>query len=144
MAGRSFFKSSAARCKACHRVNGFGGEIGPDLSQIGKKYERRALLETILEPSKAIAPEYIVHLVETAGGEVHAGFIVEQNAQELVLKNVEGKSIRVPKADVVTTQPQKQSMMPELVLQDITAQDAADLLAYLSSLTNSAPAPAGE
>ena len=44
--------------------------IGPDLSQIGKKYERRALLETILEPSKAIAPEYIVHLVETTGGEV--------------------------------------------------------------------------
>jgi putative heme-binding domain-containing protein len=143
--GRSiFFKSSAARCKACHRVNGFGNTIGPDLSQIGKKYERRALLETILEPSKAIAPEYIVHLVETTSGEVHAGFLVEQSDGEIVLKNVEGKSIRVPKAEVVATHPQKQSMMPELVLQDITAQDAADLLAYLTSLTNSAPAPAGE
>jgi putative membrane-bound dehydrogenase-like protein len=139
-----FFKSSAARCKACHRVNGFGNIVGPDLSQIGKKYERRALLETILDPSKAIAPEYIVHLVETTGGEVHAGFIVEQNDSELVLKNVEGKSIRVPKTEVATTQPQKQSMMPELVLQDITAQDAADLLAYLSSLTNTTPAPLGE
>jgi putative membrane-bound dehydrogenase-like protein len=139
-----FFKSSAARCKACHQVNGFGNTIGPDLSQIGKKYERRALLETILEPSKAIAPEYIVHLVETTGGEVHAGFIIEQGDKEIVLKNAEGKSIRVPKADVVATHPQKQSMMPELVLQDITAQDAADLLAYLSSLTNSTPAPAGE
>jgi len=139
-----FFKSSAARCKSCHRVNGFGNTIGPDLSQIGKKYERKVLLETILEPSKAIAPEYIVHLLETSGGEVHAGFIVEQNDNELVLKNVEGKTIRVPKSDVVTTQPQKQSMMPELVLQDITAQDAADLLAYLTSLTNTAPASAGE
>ncbi len=143
--GRSiFFKSSAARCKSCHQVNGFGTKIGPDLSQIGKKYERRALLETILEPSKAIAPEFVMHLVETTGGEVHAGFITEQNDKELVLKNVEGKSIRVPKADVVTTQPQKQSMMPELVLQDITAQDAADLLAFLASLTNATPEPAGE
>ena len=143
--GRSiFFKSSAARCKSCHQVNGFGTKIGPDLSQIGKKYERRAPLETILEPSKAIAPEFVMHLVETTGGEVHAGFITEQNDKELVLKNVEGKSIRVPKADVVTTQPQKQSMMPELVLQDITAQDAADLLAFLASLTNATPEPAGE
>ncbi len=142
-AAQSFFKSSAARCKSCHQVNGFGTKIGPDLSQIGKKYERRALLETILEPSKAIAPEFVMHLVETAGGEVHAGFITEQNDKELVLKNVEGKSIHVPKSDVVTTQPQKQSMMPELVLQDITAQDAADLLAFLASLTNADPAPAG-
>jgi putative membrane-bound dehydrogenase-like protein len=143
--GRSiFFKSSAARCKSCHQINGFGTQIGPDLSQIGKKYERRALLETILEPSKAIAPEFVVNLVETSGGEVHAGFIVEQTEKELVLKNVEGKSIRVPKGDVVTTQPQKQSMMPELVLQDITAQDAADLLAFLASLTNTPSAPAGE
>ena len=139
-----FFKSSAARCKSCHRVNGFGNTIGPDLSQIGKKYERKTLLETILDPSKAIAPEYVVHLVETSGGEVHAGFIVEQNDNELVLKNVEGKTIRVPQSEVVTKQPQKQSMMPELVLQDITAQDAADLLAYLTSLTNTAPAAAGE
>ena len=56
---------------------------------------------------------------------------------------MEGKD-RVPKAEVAATHPQKQSMMPELVLQDITAQDAADLLAYLSSLTNTTPAPAGE
>ena len=139
-----FFKSSAVRCKACHQVNGFGTTLGPDLTQIGKKYERAALLETILNPSKAVAPEYIVHLVETTGGEVHAGFIVEQNDSEMVLKNVEGKSIRVAKADIVGVHPQKQSMMPELVLQDITAQDAADLLAFLVSLANSPQASAGE
>ncbi len=145
--GRSiFFKSSAARCQSCHQVNGFGTKVGPDLSQIGKKYERRALLQTILEPSKAIAPEFVVHLVETASGEVHAGLIEQQSDKEVMVKNAQGKSIRVPREDVVTIQPQKQSMMPELVLQDITAQDAADLLAFLTSLTNATPmsAPAGE
>ena len=141
-----FFKSSAARCQSCHQVNGFGTKIGPDLSQIGKKYERGTLLETILEPSKAIAPEFIVNLVETASGEIHAGLIEEQNDKEVVVKNASGKTIHVPKGDVVTMQPQKQSMMPELVLQDITAQDAADLLAFLTSLNNATPmpAPAGE
>ncbi|HVU87882.1 MAG TPA: PVC-type heme-binding CxxCH protein [Pirellulales bacterium] len=141
-----FFKSSAARCQSCHQVNGFGTKVGPDLSQIGKKYERRTLLETILEPSKAIAPEFVVQLVETASGEVHAGLIEQQNDKEVVIKNAQGKSIHVPKEDVVTIEPQRQSMMPELVLQDITAQDAADLLAFLTSLTNATPAqaPAGE
>ena len=146
MAAPIFFKSSAARCQSCHQVNGFGTKIGPDLSQIGKKYERGTLLETILEPSKAIAPEFIVNLVETASGEIHAGLIEEQNDKEVVVKNASGKTIHVPKGDVVTMQPQKQSMMPELVLQDITAQDAADLLAFLTSLNNATPmpAPAGE
>ena len=138
-----FFRSSAARCNSCHRVHGFGKTIGPDLSQIGKKYELRTLLETILDPSKAIAPEYIVNLVETTGGEIHGGFIVEQDDKEVVLKTVEGKSIRLPRADVAAIYPQKQSMMPELVLQDITAQDAADLLAFLATLTD-APQPDAE
>ncbi|MBI2826859.1 MAG: c-type cytochrome [Planctomycetia bacterium] len=139
-----FFKSSAARCKACHRVNGFGSTIGPDLSQIGKKYERATLLETILEPSKAIAPEYVAYLVETTGGQVHAGFIEKRDDKEIVLKDVEGKAIRVPADEVASVQPQTKSLMPELVLQEITAQDAADLLAYLSSLTNPVPAAAGQ
>ena len=49
--GREIFdKSSAAQCKSCHAVQGFGGSLGPELTNIGKKYERRALLETIIEP----------------------------------------------------------------------------------------------
>src|SRR4029077_656716 len=76
--GRIIFnKTSAAQCKTCHAVQGFGDTLGPDLSNIGKKYERRALLETVLEPSKAIAPEYIPMLLETRQGQVYAGFVVE-------------------------------------------------------------------
>src|SRR5690606_27770824 len=47
-----FFGSSAAQCKNCHVVHGKGTPLGPDLSQIGRKYERATLLETILDPSK--------------------------------------------------------------------------------------------
>src|SRR5207244_793523 len=45
-----FFRSTAAQCKNCHRVRDAGGGVGPDLSLIGKKYERATLLETIVEP----------------------------------------------------------------------------------------------
>jgi putative membrane-bound dehydrogenase-like protein len=133
--GRIIFnKSSAAQCKACHAVQGFGGTLGPDLSNIGKKYERHALLETILDPSKAIAPEFIPYLLETKSGQVYAGFLVERSADRVVLKDVKSQSVRVATEEVEALVPQQKSLMPELILSEVTAQDAADLLAFLTSL----------
>jgi putative membrane-bound dehydrogenase-like protein len=129
-----FFQSSAAQCKNCHRINGNGAQTGPDLSQIGKKYERATLLETILDPSKAIAPEFIAYLVETEAGQIYLGFVVQKNDSVVVLKDANNKLIRVPAKDIVSMIAQPKSLMPELVLRDVTAQDAADLLAYLASL----------
>jgi putative membrane-bound dehydrogenase-like protein len=129
-----FTYSTAAQCKNCHAVAGQGGAIGPNLSAIGKKYERAALLETILDPSRAIAPEYRVYTLETGAGLVHAGFLVEQTDREVVLKDAEGKLTRVPAEEVEHLEATDRSMMPDLVLRDITAQDAADLLAYLETL----------
>ncbi|HJT33531.1 MAG TPA: PVC-type heme-binding CxxCH protein [Pirellulales bacterium] len=129
-----FSQSTAAQCKTCHRVGNTGGAVGPDLSQIGKKYERATLLETILDPSKAIAPEYVPYLVETEQGRVYVGFVVENNDDRLVLKDAKGQLIHIAAGDVGALEAQKKSIMPDLVLRDVTAQDAADLLAYLTSL----------
>src|SRR5262249_30924307 len=60
-----FFKSSGLQCINCHRVAGTGSTLGPDLSQIGKKYTRAQILESILEPSKSIDPKYVTYLLET-------------------------------------------------------------------------------
>lgn len=136
-----FFQSSAAQCKNCHAVHGKGGSIGPDLSQIGRKYERAALLETILDPSRAIAPEYIPYLVQTTDGRVYAGFLLEHTDSHLLLKDAQGNLVRVPADEIEVLEKQQKSLMPELVLRDVTAQDAADLLAYLESL-NQAMQPA--
>ncbi|MBI3465628.1 MAG: c-type cytochrome [Planctomycetes bacterium] len=130
-----FFQSSAAQCKNCHMVQGKGSTVGPDLSQIGKKYERASLLETILDPSKAIAPEYYAYLLETEQGQVFVGFLVEKTDQQVVLKDAQNQLIRVPAKQVAELVKTDKSLMPELVLRDVTAQDAADLLAYLSTLT---------
>ncbi len=129
-----FFKSSAAQCKHCHAVQGFGGTIGPELSNIGKKYERKALLETILEPSKAIAPEYVPYLLETTSGQVYAGFLVERTDEHVVLKDIKDQEVRVPADEIEALVEQQKSLMPELVLSEVTAQDAADLLAFLATL----------
>ncbi len=134
---RIFFESSAAQCQKCHRVHGRGGTLGPNLSQIGKKYDRRGLLETILQPSKAIAPEYYVYLAETTSGHLHAGFLVQRTDREIVLRDANDRLIRIPAGELERLERQPRSMMPELVLQDLSAQDAADLLAFLETLTQS-------
>jgi putative heme-binding domain-containing protein len=129
-----FFQSSAAQCVNCHSVHGKGATVGPDLSQIGKKYERATLLETILEPSKAIAPEYITYLLETERGQVFAGFLVEQTDRRVILKDPKGELVSVGANEVIELAKTARSAMPDLVLRDVTAQDAADLLAFLTTL----------
>jgi putative heme-binding domain-containing protein len=128
-----FFKSSAAQCNRCHAIQGFGSDLGPELSNIGKKYDRGALLETILLPSKAISHEYRPYLLETTGGQVYAGFLIEKTEKQIVLRDVNRQQVRVPAEEVERLVEQEKSLMPELVLSEITSQDAADLLAFLET-----------
>lgn len=128
-----FHQSSAANCKGCHAIRGFGKKLGPDLTAIGKKYEKAALLETIMDPSKAISHEYVTSVVETDEGLAYTGF-VEKNDKLVIIRTAEDKQIRLPAKSVESITPSPKSMMPELVLKEVTAQDAADLLAYLMTL----------
>ncbi|MBA4015896.1 MAG: hypothetical protein C0483_01775 [Pirellula sp.] len=128
-----FHQSSAANCKGCHAIRGFGKKLGPDLTAIGKKYEKAALLETIMDPSKAISHEYVTSVVETDDGLAFTGF-VEKTDKVVIIRTAEDKTIRLPAKSVESITPSPKSMMPELVLKEVTAQDAADLLAYLMTL----------
>ncbi len=128
-----FHQSSAANCKGCHAIRGFGKKLGPDLTAIGKKYEKAALLETIMDPSKAISHEYVTSVVETDEGLAYTGF-VEKSDKLVIIRTAEDKQIRLPAKSVESITPSPKSMMPELVLKEVTAQDAADLLAYLMTL----------
>lgn len=129
-----FFQTSGVQCKSCHKISGAGTDIGPDLSQIGKKYDRAKILENILDPSKEIDPKYRVHLVQTVAGQVHSGLLIKNGPSEVVLKDAKGQLVSIPSADIEQLAPQQQSMMPDLLLRDMTAEQVADLIAYLSLL----------
>lgn len=129
-----FLKSAGLQCVNCHRINGTGATLGPDLSQIGKKATRGEILESLLEPSKKIEPAFIAYLLETTDGKFTSGLLVSKTDKEVVLKVVGDKEVRVPAAKVERLAPQPKSLMPELLLRDLTAQQAADLLEFLSGL----------
>ncbi len=129
-----FFETNGVSCKSCHRIQKEGKDVGPELTAIGKKLSRVQLLESILQPSKLIDPKYVVHLVETEEGQVLTGLLVKKNADEVVLKDAQGKVHNISMKNIEQLVPQRQSLMPDLLVRDMTAQQVADLLAYLSSL----------
>ena len=98
-----------------------------------KKFDRTALLENIVEPSKGVAPEFVLHSVETKDGEGRVGFVVASDDKELRLRVESGEVVAVPRSMVVADDKAALSAMPEGLLAKLTAQEAADLLAYLSA-----------
>jgi putative heme-binding domain-containing protein len=129
-----FFKTAGVQCGVCHKIGDTGGNVGPDLSQIGKKYDRAKLLESILDPSKEIEPAFMSHAVQLKDGRVLLGVIPSRNDKEIVLRDAQAKEHRLAPAEVDSVTPQRQSLMPEQLLRDLTAQQAVDLLDYLAGL----------
>jgi uncharacterized repeat protein (TIGR03806 family) len=129
-----FFKEPSAQCRSCHRLENQGEPLGPDLAHIGAKYPKPEMLRHIIEPSKAVDPKYVAYLVETKSGQVVTGVIAERNDREVVLRDARNQPTRIPAGDVEQMAPQSRSLMPELLLRDLTAQQAADLLEFLAGL----------
>jgi putative heme-binding domain-containing protein len=129
-----FFRTSGPRCAACHKVGDAGSTLGPELTQIAKKLDRAKLLETLLDPSKEIEDKYRAYALETTAGQLHTGLLVSRSEKEVVLRDAQDKEVRIPAGKVAALVPQKQSLMPDQLLRDLTAQEAADLLAYLEGL----------
>lgn len=129
-----FFATAGVQCRSCHRIGEMGIEVGPDLTTIGRKNDHAQLLESLLEPSKRIDPKYVTHLVETEEGRLYSGLLVSRDETEVVLRTAQNQLVRVAVDNVAQLVPQQQSLMPDLLLRDMTAQQAADLLEFLSSL----------
>ncbi len=134
--GRALLDSGVGKtCKTCHRVEGVGGLVGPDLAESARKPEntRAELLTSILQPSRKIDPKYAAFVLVTLQGEVVTGLLESKTDAEIVLRDAKGEQVRVPAPDVAAFDPQDTSLMPDMLLRDWTAQQAADLLAYLAS-----------
>jgi uncharacterized repeat protein (TIGR03806 family) len=134
---RLFFDLPALQCKNCHRIDRTGGDLGPDLTHIGKQYPRHELLESLVEPSRKIDPKFVTQLLVTTKGQAFTGIVVENTKQQVILnvfKDGKAEQVRLPAGEVEQMVPQKQSLMPDQLLRDLTPQQAADLLEFLVSL----------
>ncbi len=127
--GRSLFYGKAI-CSTCHRVRAEGGLLGPDLTSIQKDRSAHDLLEAIVYPSVSFVREYETYRIKTKTGE-QTGIIQEQTPTMIVLGTSQTTSVRIPRADIVSMEMQRTSLMPQGLDQLMTKQEMADLMAFL-------------
>ena len=130
--GRRTFETDAG-CAACH---GLGGpkKLGPDLSAIGAKYGKQAMLDHILRPSDAIGPEYVTSVLTLKSGGQVMGLITEETPDRITVQTAADQQQRLKPSEVASRQQSRASSMPEGLLDPLSLQQVADLLEFLSTL----------
>jgi quinoprotein glucose dehydrogenase len=128
-----FFERPEASCVRCHKINGEGGDVGPDLSHVATQKDRQYFLESIVLPNKQIAPGFESALVTLTSGTVYAGVTRSETADELVINSPEDGLVTVKKSDI-KSRDKGLSPMPEGMGQILGKQDLRNLVEFLSSL----------
>jgi quinoprotein glucose dehydrogenase len=134
-AGKKIFtERSDASCVRCHKVQGIGGKVGPDLTGIITRHDREYILESILFPNKSIAPGYESQLVEMADGQTYAGIVKNQTENELTLLSIEDNTVVKLKKSGIKRQIIGQSPMPAGMGTILSKQDLRNLVEFLATL----------
>jgi len=132
--GRRLFFHQTVGCAKCHRIEDRGGSIGPDLSVISRSSKREKLMQSIVEPSREIAPQFITHTVETTDGETWSGLLESETKDgSLTLTTADGKGVFLPGKQIRARSISKVSLMPEGLEQALSEREWLDLIEFLVS-----------
>jgi putative membrane-bound dehydrogenase-like protein len=142
--GRLIF--TKARCVKCHRFQSEGENVGPDLSSVRRRFQRKEIVESILYPSQVISDQYRMVQVETKQGQVFVGMPIPgvSKNNKLVLLLSDTTRLEIPKSRIEEETPSKVSVMPTGLLDPLSLEEVADLLAFLETSKFNAPVAAAK
>ncbi len=120
----------ASVCISCHKLDGVGLELGPDLRSVAQ-HEAEKLLNSILDPSAIIEPGFMAYHCTLKNGEQLYGVIATETSASLTLKMAGNLTRSVLRSDVASLKSTNTSLMPEGLEAALTPQSLADLIAYL-------------
>ena len=132
--GKKMF--SAGRCVACHRFGGEGGQSGPDLGSIGKRFSINDILLSICEPSRTISEQYMASTVTLKGGKSLYGRLIYHNEKEVAVAPNPfdfSQLLKAPADEVEGIALSQLSMMPVGTIAGMNKDELMDLMAYLVS-----------
>jgi len=130
--GRLAFRVHA--CDTCHESDVAGsGPFGADLRGVAKANKPPYLVDSILYPSQVVKTGFLADVVITNGGRVYSGK-VEEDGDDLVVRSSPDTTSRVARADVLTHEKGRTSIMPENLEEAMTEAELVDLIAYLKTL----------
>jgi putative heme-binding domain-containing protein len=136
--GEAVFRGKENQCLKCHAVAGAGGQVGPSLESVGASAPVDYLLDSLLEPNKAVKENYDSVAVATSNGQVVTGRKVRQTDGELVLRDAEDREVAIPVSTIDEQKPAG-SLMPTGLTESLTRRELVDLVRFLSELGKIGP-----
>jgi quinoprotein glucose dehydrogenase len=134
--GEKIFKEHAiAQCFRCHKIYGSGGDAGPDLSEVGKRGDRRYILESIIDPNAKIAHGFDSLICTMTSGDIKAGILKAETPEALTLQAPGTglppetlKKVEIKQRDIAP------SGMPPGLGEMLTKRELRDVVEYVSHL----------
>jgi quinoprotein glucose dehydrogenase len=129
---RYFMTSSAAECVRCHSIGGQGGEVGPNLSNIGSVLTREQIVQALIEPSARLSPGFGMVMLTLKDGTSAAGILAQENEHELVLKTSEAEPLKIAVSRIAKRENVPSSMPPMGNI--MSKREIRDVVEFLSNL----------
>jgi putative heme-binding domain-containing protein len=120
-----------ATCIKCHRYGNRGEGIGPDLTNVSSRFQRKEILESVVFPSLVISDQFAGKTVLTTDGKVYTG-LVGATPDGVVVLQTDGEKVNVKQSEIDQIAPSKLSAMPAGLFNKLTQAEIADLFAYLA------------
>ncbi len=128
-----YLDKKRTQCANCHKLEGAGGQVGPDLTKTWQTHTVPKLIESLLEPSKEIKENFATWTVTTKKGQVYNGLKISESKREVVLRDAQGLDIRVLTEDIEEQLQSRRSLMPDGLATQLSLQEFVDLIAFLKS-----------
>ncbi|GAB2796067.1 hypothetical protein GCM10027275_46660 [Rhabdobacter roseus] len=128
--GKKLFVSQG--CPACHSIDRGETMKGPFMGQIGSIMNREQIAESILKPNASISQGFATVQITAKGNKTYVGFVTEEAADRLVLRDITGQVYRIKASDVVKREEMETSMMPAGLANSLSYEELASLITFLS------------
>lgn len=129
---RIFFHSGSISCSQCHRYDGRGGVVGPDLTLIARQGARSQILQSIVEPNRDVAPQYYATYLELEDGGTFTGILLRSAGYE-IYRNTLGEEVTFQKTQIAARKQLSSSLMPHGLEDTLTLEEMRDLLEFLTA-----------
>ncbi len=132
--GRKIY--SAVLCSRCHAMGGEGGDIGPDLTQLGTRFSNKDILESIVYPNKTVSDQYAATIFYLKNGQSVLGRLISEDKTSYSISQnpfAADQLRKIPKKDVTSKKYSNQSVMLPGLINPLSSEELKDLIAYLKS-----------
>ncbi|MEZ6086471.1 MAG: HEAT repeat domain-containing protein [Pirellulaceae bacterium] len=123
-----------AQCVSCHRFGSEGQSIGPDLTQVARRFTKQEVVESILYPSHVVSDQYQTKRVMTLDGKVYSGLLSQATGGKVTIRDAKNEVTTIDQQDIDQIQPSKTSTMPSGLLDTLSLAEISSLLSYLGML----------